>query len=70
MSANVGSIDRIIRLVAGIVLVALPFLTNMAIFASGTATIISVVVGLILIGTAAMKFCPLYRLFGIQTCRV
>ena len=70
MSANVGSIDRIIRLVAGIVLVALPFLTNIAVFASGTATAISVVVGLILIGTAAMKFCPLYRLFGIQTCRV
>ncbi len=70
MTANVGSIDRVLRIVLGLVLIALPFLSNMALFASGTATVIAVVVGLVLIATSAMRFCPLYRIFGIRTCKL
>ncbi len=70
MSANVGSIDRVLRIVLGLVLIALPFVSNMALFASGTATVIAVVVGLVLIATSAMRFCPLYRIFGIRTCKL
>lgn len=70
MTANVGSIDRVLRIVLGLVLIALPFVSNMALFASGTATVIAVVVGLVLIGTSAMRFCPLYRIFGIRTCKI
>ncbi|KAJ04219.1 DUF2892 domain-containing protein [Sulfitobacter mediterraneus] len=70
MTANVGSIDRVLRIVLGLVLIALPFVSNMALFASGTATVIAVVVGLVLIATSAMRFCPLYRIFGIRTCKV
>lgn len=68
MTTNVGTIDRIIRLVLGIVLLAAPFVSGMALFASPVATVISVILGLVMIGTSAMKFCPLYRLFGIRTC--
>lgn len=70
MIANVGSIDRVLRIVLGLVLIALPFVSNMALFASGTATVIAVVVGLVLIATSAMRFCPLYRIFGIRTCKL
>ena len=70
MTANVGSIDRVLRIVLGLVLITLPFVTNMAMFASGTATVIAVVVGVVLIATSAMRFCPLYRIFGIRTCKL
>ena len=70
MTVNLGTLDRIFRLVLGIVLLAAPFVSGMALFESGTATIISVVVGLVLIGTSAIKFCPLYRIFGIRTCKM
>ncbi|MBM1634481.1 DUF2892 domain-containing protein [Sulfitobacter mediterraneus] len=70
MTANVGSIDRVLRVVLGLILIALPFVSNMALFASGTATVIAVVVGLVLIATSAMRFCPLYRIFGIRTCKI
>jgi len=58
------------RIVLGLVLIARPFVSNMALFASGTATVIAVVVGLVLIATSAMRFCPLYRIFGIRTCKL
>ena len=70
MTANVGTIDRLFRLALGIVLVALPFVSNMALFASTTATVIAVVVGVVMIATSAMRFCPMYRLFGIGTCKL
>lgn len=70
MTKNIGTVDRIFRLVLGIFLLAAPFVSGMAVFQSGTATIISVIVGLVMLGTATLKFCPIYRIFGIQTCRI
>ena len=67
MTLNVGTVDRLIRLILGVVLIAAPFVAG---FASTTATVIAVVVGLVLIGTAAMRFCPLYRLLGMSTCKI
>ena len=69
MTINVGAADRIVRLVVGLVLVALPFVTNIGLVQSTIGTIISVVVGLVLIGTAAMKTCPLYSVLGIRTTK-
>lgn len=70
MTTNIGTIDRIFRLVLGIVLLFAPFVSGMAMFQSSTATIISVIVGLVMLGTSTLKFCPLYRVFGIQTCKI
>lgn len=70
MKPNVGTIDRGVRLLLGVIVIIAPFVSGMALFASPTATVISVLVGLVLIGTSAMRFCPMYRLLGIQTCRV
>jgi len=70
MTTNLGTIDRVFRLLLGIILLAAPFVSGLAMFESSTATIISVVAGIVMVGTSAMKFCPLYRVFGIRTCKI
>lgn len=65
MPINLGKADRLIRLVLGAVLIAV----GLAVFQSGTATVVAVVIGVILIATSAVKFCPLYRLIGVRTCK-
>lgn len=70
MTANLGKLDRIFRIVLGIVLLALPFASGWALFTSSTATIISIILGIVMLATSAMRFCPLYRIFGIRTCKL
>lgn len=62
---NESSLDRIIRAVVGIVALVLAFTTL-----TGVVQVIALVVGVILLFTAAVGFCPLYRVFGISTCPV
>lgn len=69
MSANVGTLDRVLRFVVGVLLVIAPFATQIAVFQGQIATIISVVVGAVLVLTALMRVCPLYSLLGMRTCR-
>lgn len=69
--ANVGTLDRVVRAVAGVVLLALPFLlaeTDAGISAFGITDWVMIVVGVVLLVTAAMRFCPLYRILGLRTC--
>lgn len=70
MTTNLGSLDRIFRALLGIVLLAAPFVSGLAIFTGTTATLVCVVLGLVMLGTSAVKFCPLYRVFGIRTCKL
>lgn len=70
MSVNVGTIDRTVRIILGLVLLAAPFLSGMAFFESTAVTVIAVIAGITLIGTATMRFCPMYRIFGIRTCKI
>jgi uncharacterized membrane protein len=69
MSVNVGTLDRVLRFVVGLVLVIAPFATNMALFQGTTAMAISIVIGAVLVLTAAFRSCPLYSLLGMRTCR-
>lgn len=67
--ANVGGIDRVLRFVvgAGLAVVGLkPDLVGMA--SSGAMHWILFAVGLVMIGTAAFRFCPAYTLLGMNTC--
>ena len=57
MTHNVGTIDRVIRVVLGIVIIALGFY-----FSSWWG-----VIGLIPLVTGALGWCPLYRIFGFST---
>lgn len=70
MTANLGSPDRLIRAILGIALIILPLLNIPAIWSSAALAFGSMAVGLILILTALFRFCPLYRLVGISTCKL
>jgi hypothetical protein len=59
-----------VRIILGIVLLLAPFVSGMGLFESGLATAISVIAGIVMLATSAMKFCPIYRLFGIRTCKL
>jgi hypothetical protein len=66
MEKNMNGIDRIIRIVIAIAAVAGAALVG---FGSIGAWILLVVGGIMLV-TAAVGFCPLYRVFGVSTCKV
>ncbi|MGE0502233.1 MAG: DUF2892 domain-containing protein [Rhizobiaceae bacterium] len=68
--ANVGSSDRLVRAILGLVLIAAPFLpfTAMLFAGWGAWSYLVAAVGLVLVGTSAMRFCPLYAIFGANTC--
>lgn len=60
MKQNVGTTDRIIRLVIGLVIIGLGIA-----YGSWWGAL-----GLIPLGTAAVGWCALYQPFGISTCAV
>lgn len=62
--ANVGSLDKIVRIVAGLALVVIALLKL-----DGSATLIALAVGVVLIVTAVINFCPLYRILGWRTTK-
>ena len=61
MVANVGSVDRALRIVLGIGLL------SMLVFVDGPAKFWGLI-GIVPLATAAMRFCPLYTVLGIRTC--
>lgn len=61
MQKNVGSIDRIARIVLGLVLISLVFVGPQTPWGW---------IGVIPIATALIGWCPAYRLLGIRTCPV
>jgi hypothetical protein len=63
MKKNMGNADRIIRVLAAVVIAILYF----AELISGTAAAILGALAIIFIATSFMSFCPLYMLFGIST---
>ena len=63
MKQNVGTIDRIVRGIAGIALIASYVLEMVA----GTAGIVMLVIGIVLLGTVITGWCPPYLLMGINT---
>lgn len=61
MQANVGGIDRIIRIIAGLGLLSLLFVLEGNLRWIGLA-------GIVLIVTGLVSRCPIYAPFGIKTC--
>jgi hypothetical protein len=68
--ANVGSLDRTLRFILGAVLVAAPFLLAETFAPLGAWRFAVVAWGVVMLGTAAFRFCPAYTLLGIRTCPV
>jgi len=65
MGCNVGKTDQMVRYILGIVLIIAYFLH----WVVGTLGLISLILGVIFVVTAAIRFCPLYTIFGINTCK-
>lgn len=65
MKKNVGSADRIIRIVLAVLFAVLYFTGTV----TGTIGLVLVVLGGIFLLTALIGWCPLYTSFGISTCR-
>ena len=61
LAKNVGSIDRILRIVVGLGLISLVFVGPQIPWGW---------VGIVPLLTAFIGFCPLYTLIGIRTCPV
>lgn len=66
MKKNMGSADRIIRLIIAAI-VGVLFLTGVI---SGTLGIVLLALAGIFVLTSFISFCPLYAPFGINTCSV
>lgn len=63
MKTNESAVDRVIRVILGIVLIGLYLLSVV----SGWLGIVAVVLGAILVITGIVGFCPLYALLKINT---
>jgi hypothetical protein len=59
MKSNVGGIDRILRVAVGALLIALAALNVIGVWGY---------IGIVLVATGALRFCPVYPLLGMNTC--
>jgi hypothetical protein len=59
MKANVGSIDRAMRILIGLALIAATLLGAIGMWGW---------LGVIPLATGMFRFCPAYALFGLRTC--
>ena len=64
MTCNVGGIERPIRIVLGVILLALALFGQMPTPGAWTLGII----GAIALLTGTIGFCPAWKLFGMNTC--
>ena len=63
---NMGTIDRIIRIIMAVIIAILYFAGTI----SGVVAIILLISAGIFILTSLVSTCPLYLPFGIKTCKV
>lgn len=59
MSFNVGGIDRIARIIVGLLLLALTLTGTIGAWGW---------IGVVPLGTGLFRFCPLYPMLGMNTC--
>ncbi|MBI5463300.1 MAG: DUF2892 domain-containing protein [Gammaproteobacteria bacterium] len=60
MNANVGGIDRVLRIIAGLVLISLVFIGPQTVWGW---------IGVVPLATGLLGWCPAYLPFGIKTCK-
>ena len=60
MKTNIGSIERILRIVIGLALVAATAMGQLPVWGY---------IGIVPLATGLMGWCPPYAIFGISTCK-
>ncbi|MDO8891507.1 MAG: DUF2892 domain-containing protein [Sulfurimicrobium sp.] len=63
MKANVGGIDKMLRIAAGLVLLALTFLLG-----NESGLWLWGLIGIVPLATGLMGWCPFYPLIGLNSC--
>ena len=61
MKVNIGGVDRLLRIVVGVVLIALAAMGTIGWWGY---------LGVVPLFTGLFRFCPLYTLLGVNTCPV
>ena len=69
MTANVGTIDRILRAALGLFLLYLAFASGLPAFDGGVLKWGAALVGVVMLVVAAVRVCPVYTILGVKTCR-
>ncbi|MBE0423799.1 MAG: DUF2892 domain-containing protein [Lutibacter sp.] len=65
MKKNMGSTDKLIRVLIAVVIAVLYYLDIIG----GTLALVLLAFALIFLLTSLVSFCPLYTIFGINTCK-
>lgn len=65
MKANMGTTDRIIRVIIAVIIAALYFTNTI----TGILGVVLLALAGIFVLTSIVSFCPLYLPFGINTCK-
>jgi hypothetical protein len=65
MTKNVGKIDMIVRIILAVVLAYLDWSGTV----TGTMSWVVGIVAVVMLVTAFVKFCPLYKIIGVDTCK-
>jgi Protein of unknown function (DUF2892) len=60
MKVNVGSVDRILRVIAGLVLIGLTVAGMIGVWGW---------IGAVVLATGVFSYCPAYGLMGVKTCK-
>lgn len=66
MKQNMGNADRIVRVLVAVLIAVLYFTNTIA----GTLSYILLALGGVFLFTSLIGSCPLYSIFGINTCGV
>lgn len=64
MKKNMGNTDRIVRVIIAILIAALYFTGTL----TGTLGTVLLVLAGVFVATSVLSFCPLYTIFGLNTC--
>jgi hypothetical protein len=64
MKKNMGTTDRVLRVVAAVIVAVLYYNGTI----TGTLGLTLIVLSVIFVLTSLVGFCPLYLLFGMNTC--
>lgn len=69
MTANVGTIDRILRAALSVLLLYLAFFSGLSLFSAPLFMYGAAVVGFVMLATSTLKMCPIYSVLGLKTCK-
>lgn len=66
MTKNMGNADKLVRVLIAAVIGVLYYLDKI----QGTLAYVLMAVAIILLITSLVNFCPLYKLIGVNTCKI